>query len=94
MSISSAKGLIKLEFCRQIFEKYSNIKYNEIRPVEAGLFHVDRRRDRQDESSSRFSQFLKAPTYVDKRSMLFKIYNFKHNYLFVVNYTHSDMFRL
>jgi hypothetical protein len=38
---------MKLEFSRKIFEKYSNIKFHENRPVEAELFHADRRTDRQ-----------------------------------------------
>jgi hypothetical protein len=33
--------LIKLEFSRQVFEKYSNIKLHLIRPVGAELFHTD-----------------------------------------------------
>ena len=31
-----------LEFSRQFFEKYSNIKFHETRPVGAELFNVDR----------------------------------------------------
>ena len=34
-----------LEFSGQVFEKYSNIKYYENRPVGAELFHADRRTD-------------------------------------------------
>ena len=45
--------LIEVEFSRHIFEKCSNIKFHEIRPVGVELFHVDR----QDEANSRFSQF-------------------------------------
>jgi hypothetical protein len=37
---------VKLEFSRQIFEKYSNIKFPiKIRPVEAKLFHADGQTD-------------------------------------------------
>jgi hypothetical protein len=34
-----------LEFSRQIFEKYSNIKFHKIRPMKAELFHADRWKD-------------------------------------------------
>ena len=37
--------LMKLQFSRQIFEKYSNIKFMTIRPVRAELFHEDGRTD-------------------------------------------------
>ena len=36
---------MKLEFSRQVFEKYSSIKFNESPPVGGGLFHAKRRRD-------------------------------------------------
>jgi len=52
---------MKLEFPRQIFAKFSNIKYHEIRPVGAELFHVDPQTDiwtdRRNGANSRFSQF-------------------------------------
>jgi hypothetical protein len=49
---------MKLEFSSQfVFEKYWNIKFVKIRPVGAGLFHVDGRKDRHDESNSRVLQF-------------------------------------
>ena len=32
---------MKLEFSRQIFEKYSDSKFMKIRPVAAELFHAD-----------------------------------------------------
>jgi hypothetical protein len=48
--------LMKLEFSRQIFEKYSNIKLG------PGFFHTNGCTDwgtnRHDEANSRFSQFL------------------------------------
>jgi len=43
---------IKLEFSGHILEKYSNIKFHEIRPVAAELFHANK----HDESNSRFSE--------------------------------------
>ena len=36
---------MKFKFSRQFFEKYSNMKFNEIRPVRAELLHVDRQTD-------------------------------------------------
>ena len=41
---------MKLEFSQQIFEKYSNIKFNDV-------FHTDSRTDGRTELYSRFSQF-------------------------------------
>ena len=50
--------LKKLEFSRQIFEKYSHIKLG------PGLFHtnrcMDRLTNRHDEANTRFSQFLRT----------------------------------
>jgi hypothetical protein len=48
---------MKLELSRQIFEKHSNIKLYEIRPVAVQLFHADGRTDRQDDAKSRLTQF-------------------------------------
>jgi len=48
---------MKIEFFRHSFEKYSNIKFHENPPLGAELFLADRRRDRHDEVSRRFSQF-------------------------------------
>jgi hypothetical protein len=41
------KVLMKLEFSRGIFEKFSNIKFHENSPVIAELFHAYGRTDRQ-----------------------------------------------
>ena len=38
---------MKLELSRQIFEKHSNIKFYEIRPVVFQLLHADGRTDGQ-----------------------------------------------
>jgi len=50
-----------LEFSRQILEKYSNIEFHKIPPVEIELFHADRQTDgqtdRHDEANSHFLQF-------------------------------------
>ena len=53
---------MKLEFTQQIFrkKKYSNIKFHEIRPVWAELFHTDGRTDKYYESNSHFSQFCQS----------------------------------
>jgi hypothetical protein len=52
--------LMKLEFSRQIFENYSNIKFHENPPMGAELFHADGRTDRHDEANIRFSQFCES----------------------------------
>ena len=44
---------MKLELSEQIFEKYTNIKFHEIRPVGAELFHADGR--------SNVTKFSNAP---------------------------------
>jgi len=51
---------MKIEFTRQIFEKFSNINFREspscgIRAVPCG--RAERRTDRHEEDNSRFSQF-------------------------------------
>jgi hypothetical protein len=38
---------MKLEFSQQILEKYTDIKFCDIHPVGAGMFHVDGWTDRQ-----------------------------------------------
>ena len=62
---------MKLEFSRQIFEKYSNLKFHEIRPVGAELFHAEGgqtdRHNKRDDTYSRFSQFAYVP---DKQLMI------------------------
>jgi hypothetical protein len=52
----SCQILMKLEFSRQIFKKYWNIKFHEIHSVAAELFLTDGRTDGRDKSNSRFSQ--------------------------------------
>jgi hypothetical protein len=52
---------MQLEFSQQIFEKYSNIEFNENPSSGSWLFHadgrVDIRKDSHYEADSRFSQF-------------------------------------
>jgi len=49
---------MKLGFSRQIFEKYSNIKFNKKKPsVEADFFLADGQTDTNEEHKYRFSQF-------------------------------------
>jgi len=45
---------MRLEFSRHIFEKYSNIKFQKIRPVTLELFHTKLQTDWR---SCRFSKF-------------------------------------
>jgi len=56
----SCQILIELEFCRQIFEKYSNIKFRE-NPSSVSRVVPCGRTDRQDKANSRFSQLCKRP---------------------------------
>ena len=56
--------LMKIEFSWHIFEKYSNIKFNKIRPVGAELFHVNGRMDRRTHMTKlivAFRNFANAP---------------------------------
>jgi hypothetical protein len=61
----SCEILIKIEFSRQIFEKYSDVKLRQCHPVGREFFPTDRRTDRQtdrqtdtrDETNSRFPKF-------------------------------------
>jgi len=48
---------MKTEPSRQIFEKYLNIKFHELRLVAAELFHAHGRTDGPEEANSRFIQF-------------------------------------
>jgi len=59
-NIYSCPILVKLEFSRQIFEEYSDIKFNEIRPVGVELFHVDGRTD-MTKLTVAFRNFADAP---------------------------------
>jgi hypothetical protein len=55
---------MQLEFSRQIFEKYSDIKIHE-NPSSGNRVvpyrHIDGRADRHVEADSRFSQFCERP---------------------------------
>ena len=46
-TVYSRPSLMKLEFSRQVFEKYSNVRFPDILPVGAELFHADGRTDGQ-----------------------------------------------
>jgi hypothetical protein len=72
-TLYSCSVLMTLEFSRQIFLKNPQISnFMKIRPVEAGLFHADRRtagrtdgrtdgqKNRHDEANSRFLQFCES----------------------------------
>jgi hypothetical protein len=56
---------MKLEFSRQIFEKYSDIKFHKT-PVAAELFHADRQADMTKQIVA-FCNFANAPKtdYID-----------------------------
>jgi len=51
---------MKFAFFRNIFEKFSNINFMKIRPMEAELLHADKETDRHDETKGRFSQFCQS----------------------------------
>jgi len=51
---------MKLEYSRQNFEKYSNIKLIKILSVATKLFCADGQTDSHDEVNSRFSQFRQS----------------------------------
>jgi hypothetical protein len=51
---------MKLEFCWQVFEKYSPSNSTEHPPVGADLFHADGKTDRHDDANNRFSQFCES----------------------------------
>jgi hypothetical protein len=67
-----------------IFEKSSNIKFHEICPVGAELFHADEQRDgrtdRHDAANTRFSQFCerawKRPTIMQDHIMQLLFHEF------------------
>jgi len=62
---------MELEFSRQIFEKYWNIKFHKkTLSVEAEFFYADGRTDGPDEANSRFSQFCERAY---QRTLSFKI---------------------
>ena len=48
---------MKLKFSRKIFEKHSNIKTSDNRPLGADLFHADRWTGMTKARNSGFSQF-------------------------------------
>jgi len=52
---------MKLEYSRQVFEKYSNINFMELSSLGARLFYVDRRTDKTKLAVS-FRNFANAPT--------------------------------
>jgi len=47
----------KLEFSRQIFDKYSDTIFHENPTVGTELFHADGQTEKHDEASSSFSEF-------------------------------------
>jgi hypothetical protein len=57
----SHQNLTKLEFSRQIFEKFSNFKFH--KSQFSGSRDADSRTERNDENNSRFSEFCQKPRY-------------------------------
>jgi len=51
---------MNLEFSRQIFEKYSSVKFHENPSNGSRVFHAGLMADRHDEAKSRFSQFCES----------------------------------
>ena len=49
---------MKLEFTRQIFEKYSDVNLMKIRPMEAKLFQVDRQTDGQTDGRADMTKLI------------------------------------
>jgi len=62
--------LIKLEFSRLIFEKYSNIKFHENPPSGSGVVPCGRT-DGHNEANRRFHNFAKAPKHVSTLAVCF-----------------------
>jgi hypothetical protein len=56
----SCQILMKHEFSRQIFKKYSNIKFHENPSSGAELFHAGGQTDGHDEANSRSSSFCEG----------------------------------
>ena len=48
---------MELEFSRQIFEIYSDVKFHEIHPAGAEVFYADGQTNKYDIANSRFSKF-------------------------------------
>jgi len=69
---------MELEFSRQIFEKYSNIKFHENCPVAAELLHGDRRTegrtdgqtDRGTDMTKPIDAFLKTANAPNKEAVI------------------------
>jgi hypothetical protein len=65
-------SLGRLEFSRQLFEKYSVSNFL-LRLMGSKLFQADGRTDRHDEANSRFSQFKNPVFYPLPRPMLLSV---------------------
>jgi len=69
---------VKLEICRQIFEKYTNIKFNEnpssgSRVVPCG--RRDRETNRHEEANNSFSQILREDKQLFQNALIFASIN-------------------
>ena len=54
--------LIKLEFSRQIIQKYSNINFKDNRPVGAELFHAERGTDGRTDGETDMKKLIVTNT--------------------------------
>jgi hypothetical protein len=55
---------MKLEFCRQIFEKYLNVKFHKIRPADKDSFLVDAQTNKT-KIGARFRDSAKASKMIN-----------------------------
>jgi len=58
---------MKLEYDRQIFEKYSIMKFHENPPCGSRVVHADGQIDRRNGANSRFSQFCMTLRIMNKK---------------------------
>jgi len=82
----SRQILMKLDFSRQSFDKYSNIEFHENPSSGSRVFHTegwtdrrtdgqkDRQTDRRDADNSGFSQFANAPKMADLFAISYSLY--------------------
>ena len=69
-TICFCRILAKLEYSRQILEKFPNIKFNnKNRPVGAEMFQTDGRTDRHEEATAVFRNFAYSPKKNELRRM-------------------------
>jgi hypothetical protein len=67
---------MKLEFFRQIFEKYSNIEFHEICLAVAELFHADGQTDRQTDRHRHRQTDRQTERQTDVTKLIIAFHNF------------------